>query len=605
MVKLIRITSEFDANFNADLDAGIALGPDSSIALKNLTFESEFKSLIINASNDEVIFNLDTNNDQTGIPSPLPGAAFQPLPPFRTGVTSLTNRVYTTADYKEFYTDLEGALNSTLGVGSSAAENFGDVYSSFLVDDKTNPDRPVIMYKYNPITLPFSTNAGDERNEASDTEIFGEPLDDDGAQLFNIDVTSAIGSADLNTIKQVPAGTEGNSYDKYIYPFSGQKWSQGSAMFMTSLYNLTNTASASNEQGFGIGLSYTDLEVFGVENPLTEAVRNYEVLVEKNNEPYRYISPAAVGEQTSAVTPYKFSITTDPNELTHDRIFFERKLGVISAYIWTTEAAGGTVYPLFSFTIPNGDRAKPLYPYIWIKGSPTFCTVGAPSITMDSFMQGFGTVNTFDFPNKEYEITGEQSTTFGSLNAFQGLSSGFELVTPNVNNNRYIFDFLPFQRPQLTLESNVLKFLGFDIRRGDQAINITVPETAIDTDGDNPCGFELQGITDAQVVNSDAYVVVLDSNPLMSYDASQFDYSNLGSNIKQNKRGRRLNILDTIPVNNNNGILEYNANELVYIDFDNKFPQTLKNIKLRVLDKQLFPITTFGTSTMTLLINTN
>tara|TARA_R110002012_G_scaffold15393_1_gene61463 strand:- start:2220 stop:4046 length:1827 start_codon:yes stop_codon:yes gene_type:complete len=608
MVKLIRITSEFNGNFNADLDAGIALGEDSRIALKNLTFESEFKSLVIDGTNDEAIFCLDTNNDQTGIPT-IPAPAFQPFPPFATGIASLTNRGYTTADYKEFYADLEGALNSTLGVGVLPVENYGDIYSSFLVDDKTNPDRPRIMYKYNPITLPFSTNLGVARTEARGNLIFGQPEDDDQASQFVIDTTSAVSGSDINTIKQVPSGTEGNTYDKYIYALSGQKWSQGSAMFMTSLYNLTNTASAANVQGFGIGLSYTNLEVFGEENALTLAQRDFEVLIEKNDEPYRFISPAAVGEQTASVSPHKFDITTDTNETTHDRIFFERKLGVINAYVWTTEDAGGKSYPLFTYTIPNADRSKPLYPYIYIKGAAANCTVGTPCVTMDSFMQGYGTTDPAEFPNAEYEITGGQTNSFGAIdsnnNAFQRISSGFELVTPNLNNRRFNLDFAAFQRPQITLEARVLKFLGFDIRRGDQAVNITVPETQIQIDNEDPCGFILQGINDTQVVNSDSYVVVLDSNPLMSYDASQFDYSNLGTNLKQNKRGRRLNILDTIPVNNNTGILEYNANELVYIDFDNKYPQTLKNIKIRVLDKQLFPITTFGTSTMTLLIDTN
>ena len=600
----MRITSDDNGNFAADLDAGISLGSDASIALKNLTFESEFVGIQINSSNNEVIFNLDLNSNQSGIPPPLAAPAFRPLPPFLTGVSSLTIRDYTTSDYKEFYPDLEGALNNTLAVGFGAAENYGDVYSSWKVDVLTNPDRPRLMYKYNPMTMPFSANSGLKRTEARGTEIFGEPINDILESLFVIDTTSVAGGPDINTMKQIPAGTEGNTYDKYIYPFSGQKWSQGSAMFMTSLYNLTNTASASNEQGFGIGLSYTDLEVF--DEPLTEAVRNYEVLVEKNNEPYRYISPNVVGEQVAAVSPYKFSIATDPNESTHDRIFFERKRGVISAYIWTTEDLGGTAYPLFSYTLSNADRNKPLYPYIYIKGQGASCTVGTPIITMDSFMQGFGTLTPKEFPNNEYEITGGQTQEHpNGLNAFERIASGYENVTPNPNNNRYNFSYVGFQTPQITLESNVMKFLGFDIRRGDSAINISIPDTNIFIDNDFPCGFILQAENDVEAVNSDSYVVILDSNPLMSYDASQYDYSKLGSNLKQNKRGRRLNILDTIPVNNNNGVLEYNANELVYVDFDNKYPQNLKNIKLRVLDKQLFPIKTFGTSIMTLLINTN
>ena len=68
-------------------------------------------------------------------------------------------------------------------------------------------------------------------------------------------------------------------------------------------------------------------------------------------------------------------------------------------------------------------------------------------------------------------------------------------------------------------------------------------------------------------------------------------------------RGRRLNILATIPKNDNSGFLEYEPNELTYIDFDLSQNQVLKNLELRVLNKNLDPLTTFGLSIMTLLID--
>ena len=102
-------------------------------------------------------------------------------------------------------------------------------------------------------------------------------------------------------------------------------------------------------------------------------------------------------------------------------------------------------------------------------------------------------------------------------------------------------------------------------------------------------------------------IVVLDSNPLYSYDASKFDYTNTTTiiNSTKAKRGRRYNILATIPINDNNGFVEFNANELVYIDLDNKFPQVIKNIRLRVLNKNFDEIETNGESVMTLLIKDN
>ena len=611
MVKLLRITSTDNANFNADLDAGIDLKSDASIALKNLTFESDFVTLTINGSSDDAKFQLDSNNDQSGIRPPIAVPGFIPFPPFLTGDGKLTEASYSAGNYKEFYPDLEGALNDTLAVAIGPNHNYGDVYSSFLIDTKTNPDRPRIMYKYTPMNMPFNRNDGIERN--FEQQWFNEPTDADSAFTLDINKTGD----NLNSMKQIPAGTTGDVYDKYIYNNGGSdniKWCQGSGMWMTSLLDMRDVAGAANTQGFGIGLSYTDLEVFqktpaGITTALTLAERDYEVIMNKTDQTYQFISPAfpnTVRDPTTPVIPFKFDLTVDTNELTHDRILFERKLGVITAKILTIEDAGGKVTHLFSHKLSKADRKRPLYPYIYVKGDAANCVVGTPVVTMDPFMQGSKTADPAEFPNAEYEISGGQNTTFGrpGLTPFAELASGMEYVVPEVNANRFLIELESSQKPKLQLESNILKFLGFDIRRGDTEIDLLPPDTKIDIDSEWPCGFIIQGTDDAQIVNSDAYVVVLDSNPLDSYDASQYDYSNIGKNDKLNKRGRRFNILDTIPVNNNNGIVEYNANELVYIDFDNKFPQTLKNIKLRVLNKQLFPIDTFGTSTMTLLIDT-
>jgi len=86
---------------------------------------------------------------------------------------------------------------------------------------------------------------------------------------------------------------------------------------------------------------------------------------------------------------------------------------------------------------------------------------------------------------------------------------------------------------------------------------------------------------------------------------SQFTYASTIINTlpkTQHNRGRRLNILATIPVNDTSGIVEYDSNELVYIDLDNSFPQVLKNIRIRVLNKQFKEVLTIGTAVITLLI---
>ena len=60
MVKLIRLASDDDCKFNADLDQGIKLKENSQIALQNITFDTDdFLILTVGRERDKVSFNLN------------------------------------------------------------------------------------------------------------------------------------------------------------------------------------------------------------------------------------------------------------------------------------------------------------------------------------------------------------------------------------------------------------------------------------------------------------------------------------------------------------------------------------------------------------------
>ena len=68
-------------------------------------------------------------------------------------------------------------------------------------------------------------------------------------------------------------------------------------------------------------------------------------------------------------------------------------------------------------------------------------------------------------------------------------------------------------------------------------------------------------------------------------------------------RQKRMNILATIPAENtDSGILNYDVNERICVSLSNTFDLQLRNIRARVLDKNLNPIITEGTAIMTILI---
>ena len=620
MVKLIRITTEDDGNYNAALQDGIQLGSNSSIALQNLTFESNFVGLKISSSNNEVVFNLDIGDNQNGIPAqpaalPPPATAWQPEPPFTSLSVTLSTAEYGKTNYTDFFDDLQGALNSCLAVGTGIGEEYADIYSEFFVDYFTDPARPMIYYKYVPQTMPFFFNNSDYRDGTTvgvEGELFlinPQTSGDPSIALESVLTDNHQLLGNMTRVDTTPTATTENC----IFPRSGIcQWSRGSAFWGCNVYNIDNTAGgASNLHGFGIGLSFTDLEetvTDGQEIP--DFARDFEILIEKGNAVYRYISPTNPNtEEISTIMPYKYNITDDPNQITHDRIIFERKGSVITGCIWAHgTAAAPTVairHELFTYTLTNEQRNLQIYPYIWIKGVATQCTVGRPIVTPSTLIYD---IIDKQFVNNDFEITGQvttfQGTGFNYFEEVKNGGNGMINVVPLINNNRMIQ--MIDNRPRLVLSGEVLRFLGWDVV-GNTPITIDFPRTRIlmdDPINGNSLGFVLEGEKDFQIVNADNYVVLIDSNPVQSYDASRFSYGATKSTSKtyNEMRGRQLNILATIPVNNNSGYVEYRANELVYIDIDNRYPLELKNLRLRVLDRNLDPIAQIGVGVMTLLI---
>ena len=606
MVKLIRMVSDDNCNFNANLDAGIELGQNSSIALQNLTFENKFASISITNANNVIKFCLDFNNDQSNIP--VGGA--QPVPPFSTISRNLMLKDYDKTNYAEFYDNLQATLNSTLSVGYNV--NSGDIYGSFFIDYITNPTRPTIKFKYSPLCLLFSNNDTTPRDIYPGTN----PPRDQLFEIWNgeleVDVTSMGDNfSNLNNITKRTGLGASNDREASCFPYKeGGQWCKGSAFFGCSVYNNVNNAGAANTNGFGIGLSYTNIISANDFNtdPIKDEWRDFEILIEKSDETYRFISPTVVNTEqipNPAVIPYKVNITTETNSRLHDRIVFQRNTDTIIGSIWDTSMGQGKLTVLFTYDIPVEDLNKPLYPYIYVKGAKTDTTVGRPIFTPNTIiLKQKGDV--IKELNTMFEISGRQNTIGNTQNWFEDIDNEFQDVTPRLNNARMDLNIgFPNQNIRLEFNTEIWKFLGFDnvtdiVKNPYTNPNqLTIPLGGI-------AGFNLTGNRDVELINSDNFVVVLDSNPLESFDASKFDYTSerFSNNKYPNQmRGRRFNILATIPKNDNSGYLEFVAPVPTFIDLDNKYRQNIKNIKVRVLDKNLDSLTTVGTSLLTLLVD--
>ena len=174
-------------------------------------------------------------------------------------------------------------------------------------------------------------------------------------------------------------------------------------------------------------------------------------------------------------------------------------------------------------------------------------------------------------------------------------------MTPYLSNGAY-YEANPARDFQLTINNEILRFMGWNKSThtgfGDHVFKR--PETSIyvgNFQHRNPLGFVLIPDGLAMITNSDSYVIELLSERVESFDASIDSGRNSGV-----KRGGRKNIIAVIPVNDSMGVVEYQAHNDIFIDFDNAQPITMANIRIRILDKNLDPITTTGISVITLLL---
>ena len=468
--------------------------------------------------------------------------------------------------------------------------------------------------------MPFHTNEGGlKRRIDRENVLYGiSQATGPGAIIIDSltvsDLTGGEGIGLGNLFQNLATSAATNLTKNFIFPSHAcGTLSRGGGVFMCYIADLISNGGASDTNGFGMGLSFTDLQT-KVELDATDEIaladRNFELRANDPLQPFTFISEDQPGVvQTSTLNPFKYAALVDLDPSTHDILMIEKKGDrIIGSIANLSGGNGGTKNEIFNYVLSYEESAKPLYPYIYVCGAGDQTTVGHPTFSP----------HVLEVDNLGYEITGqEQKLIIGGVTNQRNVYELYTItntvytdVFQNIlNNDQFVNDiYSSQQRLKITLPAEIMKIIGYDTTPGQPTVvfdNLGSNNTRIRTTNPVVCGFSLIANDNVIATNSDNYSVVIDSNPVMSYDASQFNYDSTIINTlpdTQHKRGRRLNILATIPINDGTGIVEYDSNELVYIDLDNKFPQVLKNIRIRVLNKQFKEINTIGTAVLTLLI---
>jgi len=610
MVKLIRLTTENNNQFEADMDSEIKLGSNASVALQNITFQTEFVALGVSGVDATIKYNFD----ETAYGS----AAFNS--------NDLKFNEYTSANYQTFFEDLEGTLNNTCSIGSAASlgypGNTAQMNNYMQFNVTADEEKKAIQLRLTPMLHPLlKTRAFDFEFAAANPDsdygisslIFSSHPAAYTSEGATADTTAGVWLRTQNQggpafeaidygLLSRERGTASSTLNRYIYPNDGVEWSKGSSVWWCRINNLIDNGGGKETNGFAIGLSKTPILLGTV---LNASHQDYEIRCYKPADNVEYITPDDGGaHQDGGVSPAQVTSADEPN---HDIMMLRKDRDVIRGFLISRDGAGGAnSNQLFEYTIPEADKNKPLYPYAYFCGAFEHASMSQPSMTLDPFAIDRIQPNAYQafmtpLAGDTYGYEGADGDPVeADENGYERASAAMQTKLPELDEDYWggLPASSPIQLVKLTIAKDILRFLGFDGPDYAGSGDFTF------TPKYQGSGFEIIPENIFQVTNSDNYVVVLDSHPLQSYDAST-SQGLLLNDTKASKIGRRLNILATLPENDNNGSVEHEVNQLVYIDLDNAEPQRISNLRLRVLDKTLSPILTTGISVMTLLFKDN
>ena len=615
MVKLLRLTSNKDDDFdgaqdglvfNVNMDDDLIVSPNAQIALKNLTFETDFAA-----------FTTDVNN----------GLLTVKYETARTPNTySLTPATYTKTTYADFFRDFNITSNKLLNT-AKYADTGTDAVNQFCGQYKIDGAK---QFKDIEFRLSPAMNPVINRNfVVSDNPTGGDPSTNwfiisdfflqstllDSSYLFEIDYDKTLPGADLKAPDMcIMNGSAITSTRKHTLTPSnpGIQWSKGNAIFSVRVDTVRDNGSGKEQNGFEIGLA-TNIP-FGQASSGGEILDTdvkFAVRVYKNTDDVAHIIPNAdftnnpVYVDNTGITPTNPAPTS---RLKSDTIIIscrqpQNNTGnkqVIGQYFKENSAPD----TLFTYDIPAGSEEAVLFPYIAMfdNNAAGGAKAHSPVVTLDPFVMD-------DYREDAYlkNVKPGMANTFGAENVFEILPNtlmfDYDAISaqqlPELDDEWYAAKSLG-QTSFFQTHNGVWEFMGFDygqltsVNDDESKIPFIINTTPF------PYGYQLIPENTFLLTQSDNYVVVLDSQKLISYECSkpQRDTQTRSVDVV----GKRANILATIPVNNNDGIVEFQANEVLYIDFDNKGETAIRNLRLRVLDKSLQPVLVEGMSVMTLLI---
>ena len=357
---------------------------------------------------------------------------------------------------------------------------------------------------------------------------------------------------------------------------------KGAGVFRCRIADFVDNTSGNADNGFEIGLSDEPPSNFIDNASMTNSQRTYMIRFNRIGSVYTFLKTREKGDATAeSNSTINGTIGGSATPNTNDILEIRLDEGDIVGNVYIhggvnyakNEIFRDTLYGDLTFDTerPNGLGAfHNLYPYIIMYGDTN-------DVSIKDIQHSFEEKNMMDYTERT-----NQDTTLP------------EILIPdidepvNINISKRYTDTYNLTG-EFVLPKSIADYLGFD-------------NTTITSSSD---GYHSDGSFKNMIFTSDKlfkpaiysrnFVVELQNINLTSYDSL---YNGRKSILATVVDGNDITVNET-------DIVVYEPNELTYIDIDNINPLSLRNIKLKVLDKNLNAIKIQGLGVITLLVKEN
>lgn len=616
MVKLIRLaTTNEDAVFRANFDTDIILNENAQIAVRHCYFQNDDIIFRPTETSGKIITKVDVSDDDPSGTSD--------------GITNIVEEgVYRFLAKNTINQAITNALNTGCNVRNDTANGGATYQNNPIVNGSSFQCRQSILnenfvqlcYRYSPNTAfhPefYAENYNLNNGEKVYSYIANRPLP--GAP------DGHIVSADLGREISIPIGDGAvvfNNTQKYrMVAQENIGLCKGSSYFHAQIKYDNGLG-----DGFGMGIAFTpkvkegEKEAFlskydTTHDTLPDDVRTMEIFYTNLNTAYTF---RLNGVET--ITSHNPSAdNADANSALHDVILFrlvnvegdgakslhKKWQGVIVSH----NSGNGSEEIIFERDVLTEELEMNWQPYIWVLEKDNRLKIQDVIWTPDPFLNG-----------ENFALDKDQ-TIFPSQDVAPvpgSLSAGIIKFLPHINPYRSNEDI----ESRVLLSRTLERLIGFK-QNHNSVLNFTIgdDECKIEPFAENAVknyidhqgrqltfqqqGWQIQGLDHVIFDVNDYYIIETLGLPLNSYNSSE----DAAPSHKQEKLtfwntdGARVNILDTIPFINEQGLVVYSPSELLYVDILNSNKQNLRNLKVRILDQYRNPIKLVGKAEILLVI---